>query len=164
MSSVEETMAYDAFEAVVRAGDASDDASLASTTRSAADEEVANARLVESRRALARAGALADVSDAYGAYVSLMRSGLWRDIAPRRASEDEGGSSDAAPDASSDDDGEEDRRSTSSDSASPSGSQASSRRRASRVRAESEILTDFAYTNLAELARGNMANLSGSHK
>ena len=73
------------------------------------------------------------------------------------ASEDEGGSSDAAPDASSDD--EEDRRSTS-----PSGSQASSRRRASRVRAESEILTDFAYTNLAELARGNMANLSGSHK
>ena len=78
------------------------------------------------------------------------------------ASEDEGGSSDAAPDASSDD--EEDRRSTSSDSASPSGSQASSRRRASRVRAESEILTDFAYTNLAELARGNMANLSGSHK
>ena len=78
-------MAYDAFEAVVRAGDASDDASLASTTRSAADEEVANARLVESRRALA------DVSDAYGAYVSLMRSGLWRDIAPRRASEDEGG-------------------------------------------------------------------------
>ena len=91
MSSVEETMAYDAFEAVVRAGDASDDASLASTTRSAADEEVANARLVESRRALARTGALADVSDAYGAYVSLMRSGLWRDIGPRRASEDEGG-------------------------------------------------------------------------
>ncbi len=91
MSSVEETMAYDAFEAVVRARDASDDASLASTTRSAADEEVANARLVESRRALARTGALADVSDAYGAYVSLMRSGLWRDIAPRRASEDEGG-------------------------------------------------------------------------
>lgn len=80
------------------------------------------------------------------------------------ASEDEGGSSDdAAPDASSDD-ASEDRRSTSSDSASPSGSQASSRRRASRVRAESEILTDFAYTNLAELARGNMANLSGSHK
>ena len=65
MSSVEETMAYDAFEAVVRARDASDDASLASTTRSAADEEVANARLVESRRALARTGALADVSDAY---------------------------------------------------------------------------------------------------
>ena len=75
------------------------------------------------------------------------------------ASEDEGGSSDDAPD-----DASEDRRSTSSDSASPSGSQASSRRRASRVRAESEILTDFAYTNLAELARGNMANLSGSHK
>ena len=79
------------------------------------------------------------------------------------ASEDEGGSSDDAPDASFDD-ASEDRRSTSSDSASPSGSQASSRRRASRVRAESEILTDFAYTNLAELARGNMANLSGSHK
>jgi hypothetical protein len=87
---VEETMAYDAFEAAMRARDASDDASLASTTRSAADEG-ANARLVESRRALARSGALADVADAYGAYVSLMRSGLWRDIAPRRASEDEGG-------------------------------------------------------------------------
>lgn len=84
-------MAHDAFDAFVRARDASDDASLASTTRSAADEEVANARLVESRRVLARTGALADVSDAYGAYVSLMRSGLWRDIAPRRASEDEGG-------------------------------------------------------------------------
>jgi hypothetical protein len=84
---VEETMAYDAFEAAIRARDASDDAS---TTRSAADED-ANARLVESRRALARSGALADVADAYGAYVSLMRSGLWRDIAPRRASEDEGG-------------------------------------------------------------------------
>ena len=83
-------MAYDAFEAVVRAGDASDDAARVDEAKRRR-RGGCGARLVESRRALARTGALADVSDAYGAYVSLMRSGLWRDIAPRRASEDEGG-------------------------------------------------------------------------
>ena len=76
-SAVAPTMTYDDFARALRASSSRD-----ATTASAAEDAQ---RASASKSRLARARGLADDAEAYGAYVSLMRSGLWRDVAPRRA-------------------------------------------------------------------------------
>ena len=70
-------MTYDDFARALRASSSRD-----ATTANAEDDAQ---RAAASKSRLARARGLADDAEAYGAYVSLMRSGLWRDVAPRRA-------------------------------------------------------------------------------
>ena len=76
-SAVAPTMPYDDFARALRASSSRD-----ATTANAEDDAQ---RAAASKSRLARARGLADDAEAYGAYVSLMRSGLWRDVAPRRA-------------------------------------------------------------------------------
>jgi len=74
---VAETMSFDAFERLL----ASAPSTSATTTLEC---ERSSPTLERSRAVVASHGAVATSSDAYGAYVSFMRSGLWRDVAPRR--------------------------------------------------------------------------------
>lgn len=74
---VAEPMSFDAFERAL--------ASAPSTSATTPLERARSSPTLErSRAVVASHGAVAASSDAYGAYVSFMRSGLWRDVAPRR--------------------------------------------------------------------------------
>lgn len=72
---IAEQLSFDAFERAL---------TTVSNAPSTSTRFVEPPTLEESLERVRSHGVVADAADAYGAYVSLTRSGLWRDIAPRR--------------------------------------------------------------------------------